>query len=104
MPEADYYGGGETATEPKPATSQAPMEDESKEQEQVQTAIVPVSIFPGGPPKPGDDCMFTVVRVHGDEVELEYKNEETEEPTENDSEMGETGGQPAPQMSSMSEY
>lgn len=34
--------------------------------EQAKTTDVPLALFPGGPPKPGDVCGFKVVAVNAD--------------------------------------
>lgn len=44
-----------------------------------ETTLVPKSMFEGKELKPGDEFYFTVVAVHGDEVEVSYKHDEKAE-------------------------
>lgn len=73
---------GQEQGAPKPAP-----EDKPQEHDDGKTAVLPVDIFPGGPPKPGDRCEFEAVAVHGEEVQVRYvEHDEKEE--------GPEGGEP----------
>jgi len=65
MTDADIYPAMDSDEE-----SSEPMgHDESAEGE---TALLSKSMFGGKEPKPGEEYYFKVVRLHGDEVEVEY--------------------------------
>lgn len=72
---ADYMddSGGDTGASATQDQAQPPQEDQGE-----QTALIDKNVFPD-PPSPGDICKFRVVRVHDDEVELEYVSETDEE-------------------------
>ena len=48
----------------------------------METALLPKSLLSGGEVQSGDEIVLKVVRVYGDEVEVEYSKSEAEEPEE----------------------
>lgn len=74
---------GDTSTTATPIPKKEEEEDEGEE-----TALLPMSLFPGMDLKPGDTKTIKVVRVYEDEVEVcpadkeggDLEEEETEEP------------------------
>ena len=78
MPEdSDYYDSGPAAgTEPTPAkpAGTKPKPGEEKEPE-IETTLLPKSLFHGEPPAIGDICQFKVEHVWEDEIEVSYVKE-----------------------------
>lgn len=79
MPESLYpeVGGSREATGPEEG-------QENEHDESGETALLPKSILAGKEFRPGEEVVLTIVRVHDDEVEVEYASEKPE--TENKSE------------------
>lgn len=72
--------GGSRDTAPE-----APEEgNEEPHDESGETALLPKSILAGKEFRPGEEVVLKIVRVHDDEVEVEYASEKPE--TENKSE------------------
>lgn len=88
MAENDYFpmagpsemgaGGGEDEGPAAPP--------EQKEEDTGNTALLPKSILGGKDFQPGEEVVLKIVRVHGDEIEVEYASDEkpTEGPSAND--------------------
>jgi hypothetical protein len=76
MPE-EMYGESDDAAPAPPPGDKPP--GPPKEKSSGKTAVVPIDIFPGGPPEPGDVCEFEAIAVHGQEVELRYVEHNEEE-------------------------
>lgn len=75
----DYFpmaGPSEPAGGEKPAEG-APAAPE-KEDEGGTTALLPKSILGGKDFKPGEEVVLKIVRIHDDEVEVEYAPEKPE--------------------------
>jgi hypothetical protein len=93
MPD-EMYGESDDAAPAPPPGDKPPGPPKDKESAG-KTAVVPVDIFPGGPPEPGDVCEFRAVAVHGQEVELEYvEHDEKEAKEEAPPAEAATGGGP----------
>lgn len=76
----DYYD----ETEASPAPEMEEGEDETPE---VETALLPKSIFEDKELKPGSECKFRIVHVYDDEVEVEYVKHDKDKPEREDSQM-----------------
>lgn len=57
-------------------------EEESEDESGEETTTIPKSMFQGKSVKPNDQFYFTVVAVHGDEVEVKYSTGEDESGSE----------------------
>lgn len=66
--------GDETPTE------QTPTETET-ETEGGQTALLPKSVLGGKDFEPGEEVVLKIVKVHEDEIEVQYAPEKAKEPT-----------------------
>lgn len=91
---ADLYpqmGGPREAASPEP-TEEGTGENDSQDTGG-ETALLPKSILAGKDFKPGEEVVLKIVRIHDDEVEVQYapdKHEESEseeEPESADSEI-----------------
>ena len=49
----------------------------------MESALLPKSLFGGKEPKPGEEFVFKVVQVHGEEVEVEYATGSEKKDSEN---------------------
>ena len=90
MPD-DMYGESDDAAPTPPPGDKPPGPPKDKESAG-KTAVLPVDVFPGGPPEPGDVCEFETVAVHGQEVEVRYMEHKEEEAPPAEAAMG--GGGP----------
>lgn len=88
MPE-DYYpaAGGD---EPQPTGTDAGAKEPADDKAEGETFLVPKSAFEGQELNPGDQFYFTIVKVHGDEVEVKYSHDESKEDYGGKPEMGES--------------
>ena len=84
----DYYPGSDGGDAAPPASDMAQEPaDESAEKE---SFLIPKSALGGKEPNPGDECTFRIVKVHGDEVEVEYVDSEKDESMGDKPEMAES--------------
>lgn len=56
--------------------------EESKEEYEQETALLPKSILGGKEFSPGDEVVLKIVAIHEDEVEVEYAKEPSKEEDE----------------------
>lgn len=72
MPEDPYMMMQESSDE-----GSEPMDkgSEGESNKEVETALLPKSIFGDKDLEPGNKCTFEIVKVHGDEVEVKYSHE-----------------------------
>lgn len=91
MPADSYYPDmeNETMDEGQPTPPGPPPKE--KEEPAENSALVPLSVFPGETPSPGDVCKFRVVHVYEDEAEIEYVKEDGMDEDEEGEEEGEEG-------------
>jgi hypothetical protein len=81
----DMYGGGPgPAQDPDMASDEAQDKGETKDEKTEEegageSAMLPKSILAGKTFNPGDELVLKVVAIHGDEVEVEYAKEGTED-------------------------
>jgi hypothetical protein len=69
MPNDEMYPGMDEES--------SPSETDNDSETEGETALLSKSIFGDHEPKAGDTCKFKVVRVHEDEVEVEYVKHES---------------------------
>jgi hypothetical protein len=70
----EYYEDEASASDPSPE-----MEEGEDETPEVETALLPKSIFEDKELKPGNKCEFEIVSVFDDEVEVKYVKHDKEE-------------------------
>ena len=73
-----YSGDDEQMPDDMPEKPDGASDGEGQEDMGGETTMVPMSIFPNGA-KPGETCSFTVKSVHGDEVEIQYAEEPSDD-------------------------
>lgn len=77
----DYFpmaGPGEEPEGAPPEGSAAKPEGETKSEDQGPTALVPKSLLGGKDFQPGEEVVFKIVALRGDEVEIAYATEKPE--------------------------
>ncbi len=77
---ADYYpdsGGDEDQSKVQSPKSKVQDEDS---QPQGETTLIPKSLLAGKEFEPGEEVVFKIVAMRGDEVEVEYATEDGESP------------------------
>ena len=72
-------GGGEDYYSDAPASSQAPGgEEEAKPDEGASETTIPKAMLMGKDFKVGEEVMFQITAIHGDEVSIKYATEKGE--------------------------
>ncbi len=75
--DSDYYGG---MSDPMQGESSDDMhEGEEDMHEEGETSLLPKSMFGKHEPKPGEEYIFKVVRLHEGEVEIVYSTGESKD-------------------------
>ncbi len=79
----DFYqdDGGDQSGESQAGEGMEGGDKSERSDRGMETTLVPKSMFEGKELKPGDEFYFTVVRLHENEVEVEYKHDEGKEET-----------------------
>ena len=67
----------------------APPKSVDEQEEENPTALIPKSLLAGKKFEPGDEIVLEIVAIHGEEAEVKYAKEKSEE--EHDPEMHESG-------------
>lgn len=81
----DYYAGDEEA-----ASGESGRKPDSKSGD-MDSCLVPRSMFQGKSLKPGDEFVFKVVHQYGDEIEVAYSKGEEKKPEMEKEPMQEKG-------------
>jgi len=90
-------GGGEDYYSDAPASSQAPGgEEEAKPDEGATETTIPKAMLMGKDFKVGEEVMFEITAIHGDEVSIKYATGKEGSAEETDEGGASSGGAPPP--------
>lgn len=85
-----YDSGGDT---PKPQTKAEEPQSVDEQEAMEPTSLVDLKVLTGkhGSPKEGDEIVVKVVKIHGDQAEIEYA---PEKPDDSETPEGDSGEDP----------
>ena len=74
MPDNYYPESGDEAAPSQPAGEDGaiPKSEEKPDENNEQTALIPKGLLAGKDFEPGEEVVFKIVKMHGDEVEIAY--------------------------------
>ncbi len=81
---SDNPGGDETSTDTPAQTDTSKPADNKDAHAEGETALLPKSLMAGKDFKPGEEIVLKVVRLYGDEFEVEYSHGEDKSDEKNE--------------------